>query len=94
MEEGGGLAPGRWAAMAVEARRHETGTVASARLEEEEGRSVHMGQTGQQAGWLAGPKGRVGPAERLRPSGEGEASGLAGPKAEWASKGSWAESEK
>jgi hypothetical protein len=48
----------------------------------------------KRAGWLAGPKGRVGPVERLRPSGEGEASGLAGPKAEWAGKGSWAESEK
>jgi hypothetical protein len=51
-------------------------------------RSGHMGQTGQQAGWLAGPKGWVGPAERLRPNGEGEASGFAGPKAEWAGKGS------
>jgi hypothetical protein len=66
----------------------------SVRLEEEEGRSGHVGQTGQQAGWLARPKGRVRPAERLRPSGEGEASGLVGPKAEWAGKGSWAESEK
>jgi hypothetical protein len=68
--------------------------VASVRLEEEEGRSGHVGQTGQQAGWLAGPKGRVGPVERLRPSGEGEASERAEPKAEWAGKGSWAESEK
>jgi hypothetical protein len=93
-EEGEGLAPGRRAAMAVEARRCETGTAASVWLEEEEGRSGHVGQTGQQAGWLAGPKGRVGPAERLRPSGEGEASGLAGPKAEWASNRSWAESKK
>jgi hypothetical protein len=40
------------------------------------------------------PKGRVGSAERLGPSGEGEASGLAGLKAEWAGKGSWVESEK
>jgi hypothetical protein len=80
--------------MAVEARRCETGTAASVRLEEEEGRSGHVGQTGQQAGWLAGPKGRVGPAKRLRPSGEGEASGLAGPKAEWAGNRSWAESKK
>jgi hypothetical protein len=85
--------PGRRVAMAVEARRRETGTTASVRLEEED-RSGHVGQAGQQAGWLAGPKGRVGPAKRLRPSGEGEASGLAGPKAEWAGKGSWAESEK
>jgi hypothetical protein len=69
--------------MAVEARRRETGTTASVRLEEEEGRSGNMGQIG-----------RVGMAQRLRPSGEGEASGLAGPKAEWAGKGSWAESEK
>jgi hypothetical protein len=80
--------------MLVEARRREIGLATLARLEEEEGRSGHVGQTGQQAGWLAGPKGRVGPVERLRPSGEGEASGLAGPKAEWAGKGSWAESEK
>jgi hypothetical protein len=64
--------------MAVEARWRETGTAASVRLEEEEGQSGHVGQIGQQAGWLAGPKGWVGPAERLRPSGEGEASGLAG----------------
>jgi hypothetical protein len=74
--------------MAVEARRRETRTAASVRLEEEEGRSVHVGQTGQQAGWLAGPKGWVGSAGKLRPSGEGEASGLAGPKVEWAGKGS------
>jgi hypothetical protein len=80
--------------MAVEARLRETRTVASVWLEEEEGRSGHLGQTGQQAGWLARPKGRVGPAERLRPSGEGEANGLAGPRAEWAGKGSYAESEK
>jgi hypothetical protein len=80
--------------MVVEAWRHETGTTTSVRLEEEEGRSGHVGQTGQHAGWLAGPKGQVGPAERLRPSGDGEANGLAGPKAEWAGKGSWAESEK
>jgi hypothetical protein len=93
-EEGEGLAPSRRAAMAVEARWRETETAASVRLEEEEGRSGHVGQTGQQAGWLAGLKAQVGPAERLRPSGEGEASRLAGPKAEWAGKGSWAESEK
>jgi hypothetical protein len=74
--------------MAVEARWRETGTMASVRLEEEEGWIGHVGQTGQQAGWLAGPKGWVGPAGRLRPSGEGEASGLAGPKVEWAGKGS------
>jgi hypothetical protein len=92
--EGEGLAPGRRAAMTVEVRWHETRTAALARLEEEEGWSGHVGQMGQQAGWLAGPKGRVGPAERLRPSGEGEASGLSGPKAEWAGKGCWAKSEK
>jgi hypothetical protein len=80
--------------MAVEVQWHETRMAASVRLEEEEGRSGHVGQTGQQAGWLAGPKGWVGPAERLRPSREGEASGLAGPKAKWAGNGSWAESEK
>jgi hypothetical protein len=80
--------------MAVEVWWHETGTVVSVRLEEEEGWSGHVGRTGQQAGWLAGPKGRVGLAERLRPSGEGEDRRLAGPKAEWAGKGSWAESEK
>jgi hypothetical protein len=66
----------------------------SVQLEEEEGQSGHVDQTCQHAGWLAGPKGRVGPSERLRPSGKGEASGLAGQKAEWAGKGSWAESEK
>jgi hypothetical protein len=49
------------------ARRRETGTTASVRLEEEEGRSGNMGQIG-----------RVGMAQRLGPSGEGEASGLAG----------------
>jgi hypothetical protein len=43
---------------------------------------------------FSGPIGQVGPAERLRTSGEGEASRRAGPKAEWAGKGSWAESEK
>jgi hypothetical protein len=69
-EEGEGLAPGRRAAMAVEARRHETGTAVSVPLKEEEGRSGHVGQTCQHAGWLAGPK------------------------TEWAGKGSWAESEK
>jgi hypothetical protein len=87
-EEGEGLAPGKRAAMEVEAQRRETGTAVSVWLGEEEGRSGHVGQTGQQASWLAGPNGRVGLAERLRPSGAGEASGLAGPKAGWAGKGS------
>jgi hypothetical protein len=50
-------------------------------------------QANRPVGWL-GQKGWVGPAERLRPSGEGEASRLAGLKAEWAGKGSWAKSEK
>jgi hypothetical protein len=64
--------------MAVEVWWHETGTVVSVRLEEEEGWSGHVGRTGQQAGWLAGPKGRVGLAERLRPSGEGRTAGWLG----------------
>jgi hypothetical protein len=45
-EEGEGLAPGKRAAMVVEAWRRETGTAASARLEEEESRSGLVGQTG------------------------------------------------
>jgi hypothetical protein len=80
--------------MAVEGWRHETRMAAAVRLEEEEGRRCHVGQTGQHARWLAGTKGLFGLAERMRPIGEGEASGLAGPKAEWGGKGSWAESEK
>jgi hypothetical protein len=78
-EEGEGLAPGRRATMVVEARRRETETVASVRLEEEEGRSGHVGQTGQHAGWLAGPK-RAGWAGR-----EAEAQwGGGGQQAGWA----------
>jgi hypothetical protein len=50
-------------------------------------------QDNRPVGWL-GQKGWVGSAERLRPIGEEEASGLAGPKAEWTGKGSWAGSEK